>query len=241
LLCPPLSFVYKLLSINPGGDVCGQRPVIRSAAGQMAMEEADPFQSGRRVYTLIQGTTSCSCKSVRARLKPSTWCSWKMLPSGQMLSLNRRPNSLTVDGATATQATSDLRPLTTILRGMKVAGQISAREDIYVDVEINGPIVSDSKVTIGPNGIVHGPIKAREIVILGRVIGNIDATDKVAVAENADLRGDIQTLHISMDEKAYFMGKVNCRPLDAQLRPFPPASESRTVPPVRTATTVRAS
>ena len=123
---------------------------------------------------------------------------------------------------------------------MKVAGQISAREDIYVDVEINGPIASDSKVTIGPNGIVHGPIKAREIVILGRVFGNIDAVDKVALGEGADLRGNIQTVYISMNEKAYFKGRIDCRPLDAQVRPFPPASESRTAQPVRTATTARA-
>src|ERR1700727_1227095 len=68
----------------------------------------------------------------------------------------------------------------TFLTGIRIDGQIFAREDIYIDTDISAPIKSNCKVTIGPNATVHAEIKAREIVVLGRVIGNLEATEKVA-------------------------------------------------------------
>src|ERR1700676_4001411 len=100
------------------------------------------------------------------------------------------------------QPTPQSSNVTTILRGMRIEGLILAEEDMYVDNEVNGPITSNSKVTVGPRATIHGEIKAREIVIMGRVIGNVEATEKVALCDGADLRGDITTFLISMEEKA---------------------------------------
>jgi cytoskeletal protein CcmA (bactofilin family) len=102
----------------------------------------------------------------------------------------------------AVQPTPQSSNLTTILKGMRIEGSILAQEDMYVDNEVNGPITSNSKVTVGPSATIHGEIKAREIVIMGRVIGNVEATEKVALCDGADLRGDITTFLISIEEKA---------------------------------------
>src|ERR1700686_2383659 len=102
--------------------------------------------------------------------------------------------------------------VTTVLRGMRIEGLILAQEDMYVDNEVNRPITSNSKVTVGPSATIHGEIKAREIVIMGGVLGNVEATERVARCDGADLRGDIISFLISMEEKAYLEGKIDCGP-----------------------------
>jgi cytoskeletal protein CcmA (bactofilin family) len=114
----------------------------------------------------------------------------------------------------------------TNMKGLRIEGQISARDDMYIDAEINGPITSSARVTIGPNGAVRGPIKARELVVFGHVRGNIDAAERAALGEGADVVGDICTLYVSLHEKAYFKGSVDCSAFESQTLPFPPASES---------------
>ena len=133
--------------------------------------------------------------------------------------------SPTTSSTSPSEAAREPSSVATFLTGMRVEGPISAREDIHVDTDVNGPITSDSKVTVGPKATIHGEIKAREIVIMGRVIGNVDATEKVALCDGADLRGDITTFRISMEETAYFVGKIDCRP-SSQARAFPPGSST---------------
>ena len=79
----------------------------------------------------------------------------------------------------------ETRNTATIGKGVQIIGQILTKEDLYVDGNVEGSIESqDTKVTIGPNGRVQASIRAREVVILGKVKGNVEAVDKV------DLRKD---------------------------------------------------
>src|ERR1019366_10068720 len=157
-----------------------------------------------------------------------------MLTSHAMSSTGR-PNSFgpfakgiatTLPITSSMQSANEPAPAPTFLTGIRIDGQILAHEDIYIGTDISAPITSNCKVTIGPDATVHAEIRAREIVVLGRVIGNVEATEKVALCDGADMRGDIITVRISMAEKAYFAGKIDCMPdTDAhQVRSLPPAS-----------------
>jgi len=62
---------------------------------------------------------------------------------------------------------------------VKINGQIYSKEDLYVDGDVEGTMeLHEHRVTIGPNGKVHSNITAREVVILGNVQGNVEASDK---------------------------------------------------------------
>jgi len=98
---------------------------------------------------------------------------------------------------------------------------------MYVDTDVNGPITSDASVTVGPSGIIRGEVKGRQVVVFGRVLGDIEATEKVELHDGAEVTGDIYTFYISLDEKASFKGRIDCKPLDAVARQMPPASETR--------------
>lgn len=141
---------------------------------------------------------------------------------------DRRPaGSAGADAAGSLASPAGRTAPQTVLRSLKIEGPIFAHEDMYVDAEIDGPITSDASVTIGPSGVVLGEVKGRVVVVFGRVTGDIEATEKVDLRGSAKVTGDIYTFHISLDEKAAFKGRIDCKPLDALARPMSPASETR--------------
>jgi cytoskeletal protein CcmA (bactofilin family) len=112
---------------------------------------------------------------------------------------------------------SDPRNTATIGKAVKVNGQIFTKEDLYVDGDVEGTIESqDNKVTIGPNGRVQAGIRAREVVILGQVQGNVEAADKVDIRKDAKLVGDIISARISIEDGALFKGSIDIRKPDAK-------------------------
>jgi cytoskeletal protein CcmA (bactofilin family) len=128
---------------------------------------------------------------------------------------------------------SDPRNTATIGKAVKINGQIFAKEDLYVDGDVEGTIESqDNKVTIGPNGRVQAGIRAREVVILGQVQGNVEAADKVDIRKDAKLVGDIISARISIEDGALFKGSIDIRkpevkgtaPSTVVTAPTPPAA-----------------
>ncbi len=107
-----------------------------------------------------------------------------------------------------------------------VVGQIFTREDLYVDGDVEGTIESlDTRITIGTNGRVQASIKAREVVILGQIQGDVEATDKVDLRKDAKLVGNITTARISIEDGAVFKGSIDIR----KTEPKPAAAGSATV------------
>jgi cytoskeletal protein CcmA (bactofilin family) len=95
-------------------------------------------------------------------------------------------------------------------KAVKIDGQIYSKEDLYVDGDVEGTIeLQEHRLTIGPNGKVHSNIKAREVVILGNVQGNVEASDKLEVRKDARMVGDIKTARIVIEDGAYFKGSID--------------------------------
>ena len=95
-------------------------------------------------------------------------------------------------------------------KAVKIDGQIYSKEDLYVDGDVEGTIeLQEHRLTIGPNGKVHSNIKAREVVILGNVQGNVEASDKLEVRKDARVVGDIKTARLVIEDGAYFKGNID--------------------------------
>ena len=119
---------------------------------------------------------------------------------------------------------SDPRNTATIGKAVKVNGQIFTKEDLYVDGDVEGTIESqDNKVTVGPNGRVQASIRAREVVILGQVQGNVEAADKVDIRKDAKLVGDIISSRISIEDGALFKGSIDIRKPEVKPSGYTPA------------------
>jgi cytoskeletal protein CcmA (bactofilin family) len=109
----------------------------------------------------------------------------------------------------AAPSVAPARHVAAIGASMNIKGEIRAREELLVDGEVEGLVESQSLLTVGPNGKVRANIKAREVIILGSVRGNIDVAEKIAIREKGSLIGDIKAAGISIDDGAYFKGSID--------------------------------
>src|ERR1700692_3336617 len=95
-------------------------------------------------------------------------------------------------------------------KSVVLKGQIYGREDLTIDGEVEGTVeLQEHRLTVGPNGKVVATIKAREIVVLGTVQGNIETRDKIDIRKEAKVVGDIRTARIVIEDGAYFKGSID--------------------------------
>ncbi len=95
-------------------------------------------------------------------------------------------------------------------KSVTIKGQIFSQEDLTIDGEMEGSVeLKEHRLTVGPNGKIQAGIKAREIVVLGAINGNVEASDKIDIRKEARLVGDIKTSRIVIEDGAYFKGSID--------------------------------
>ncbi len=100
----------------------------------------------------------------------------------------------------------------TIGKSLVVKGEVTGSESLYIDGRVEGSIhLSGNRVTVGRNGVVDADIIAREIVILGKVHGNVTATDRVDIRNEGTLVGDVVAQRICIEDGAFFKGGIDIR------------------------------
>jgi cytoskeletal protein CcmA (bactofilin family) len=117
----------------------------------------------------------------------------------------------------------------TVGKGLFIKGEISGSESLFVDGKVEGSInLPGNRVTVGRNGQVAANITAREIVVLGKVRGNVIASDRVDIRAEGSLSGDVAAARISIEDGAFFKGGIDIRKPDvkqASTQPPPAAPE----------------
>ncbi len=115
----------------------------------------------------------------------------------------------------------------TIGKAVRIVGQIFSKEDLYVDGDLEGSVEAlEHRLTIGPHGNVKAEIKAREVVALGTVQGNVHAAEKMEIRKEAKLVGDVKTARITIEDGAYFKGSIDIvKPEPRPQAPKPPAPQ----------------
>ena len=118
-------------------------------------------------------------------------------------------------------------------------GQIISREDLTIDGEVEGSVeLKEHRLTIGPNGKVKASVKARELVVIGTIHGDVEITDKIDIRREAKLVGDIKTARVVIEDGAYFKGNIDivradaARPATSTLAPAPAQATASTPAPM---------
>ena len=111
--------------------------------------------------------------------------------------------------ATTTTVSADQA---TIGKSLVIKGEVTGSESLYIDGRVEGAInLPGNRVTIGRNGQVQANINAREVVVLGKVKGNLTASDRVDIRNEGSLTGDVVCQRISIEDGAYFKGGIDIR------------------------------
>jgi cytoskeletal protein CcmA (bactofilin family) len=123
----------------------------------------------------------------------------------------------------------------TIGKGLFIKGEITGSESLFVDGKVEGTInLPGNRVTVGRNGQVAASIVAREIVVLGKVRGNVTASDRVDIRAEGSLSGDVSAARISIEDGAFFKGGIDIRKPEVKLpSPAAPAPAPEILRPVQ--------
>jgi cytoskeletal protein CcmA (bactofilin family) len=105
----------------------------------------------------------------------------------------------------------------TIGKGLFIKGEITGSESLFIDGKVEGSInLPGNRLTVGRNGQVAASVTAREIVVLGKVRGNVSATDRVDIRAEGALTGDVAAARISIEDGAFFKGGIDIRKPDTK-------------------------
>ncbi len=100
----------------------------------------------------------------------------------------------------------------TLGKSLVIKGEVTGSESLYIDGRVEGSInLPGNRVTVGRNGVVSANISAREVVVLGKVRGNLTASDRVDIRGEGSLTGDVVAQRISIEDGAYFKGGIDIR------------------------------
>lgn len=132
---------------------------------------------------------------------------WRMFLSNQRVSV---PSSSVANPVHTESSAVDGQSV--IGRSLVIKGEITGTESIYVEGTVEGSIVlSGNRVTVGLSGRVAADIVAEDIVVMGELIGNCDASDHVYVRREGSICGNIVAAAISIEEGAHLTGTIEIR------------------------------
>jgi len=93
--------------------------------------------------------------------------------------------------------------------GLRVKGEISGNEDLFVNGIVEGPIQLGEKIlTVGPSGKLIANVVAREVIVFGEVKGNLVARDRIQIKKEGSVVGDLTTGRIVIEDGANFKGSI---------------------------------
>ena len=100
-----------------------------------------------------------------------------------------------------------------IARGTTIRGDIRFTGTLHLDGQVEGAVLADAGsnaiLTVSEVGRVVGDIRVPHAVIDGTVVGNIHATDRLELAAQARIQGDISYAVLEMTAGAQVNGKFS--------------------------------
>ena len=91
-----------------------------------------------------------------------------------------------------------------------IRGEVKGSEDLVIDGHVEGAItLAENRLTIGPNADVLADLSARDVLIQGKLKGNIIASGRVELRAGSAVEGDVRALRLAIEDNAVFRGKVD--------------------------------
>jgi cytoskeletal protein CcmA (bactofilin family) len=101
------------------------------------------------------------------------------------------------------------RGLSSLGSSIEIKGKVTGDEDLQIDGKVEGSVILNGhRLTVGSTGHLNSEVWARELVVYGKLTGNIHASDRVEIKKDGSVTGDITTARISVEDGAYFKGRI---------------------------------
>ena len=103
-----------------------------------------------------------------------------------------------------------MEKLVNIGQSIQIKGELTGNEDLTIEGKVEGKIsLKDHNLTIGANAKITAEIQAKTVMVIGEIVGNITADDKVEVAATGSMKGDIVAPRVALADGARFKGSID--------------------------------
>jgi cytoskeletal protein CcmA (bactofilin family) len=111
-------------------------------------------------------------------------------------------------------------------KSIVIRGEVKGGEDLVIDGRIEGTIqLAENRLTIGPNADVAADLSARDVLVQGKVQGNVVATGRVELRAGCQVLGDVRAFRLAIEDNAVLRGKVDLTQGQGPAKPAePPAA-----------------
>jgi len=100
--------------------------------------------------------------------------------------------------------------MATIGQSIVFKGELTGDEDLEIDGQVEGDVrLENHQLTIGPNGQLKAEVIAKSIIVIGRVKGNLTATERIDVQASGIVEGDVHAPRLNVQEGAVLNGSIN--------------------------------
>lgn len=117
-----------------------------------------------------------------------------------------------------------------------IDGDVRGEEDLLIEGEVSGTVqLKNNSLTIGPQGKVRADVYAHSIYVDGYLEGDLYGSERVHIRKSAQVRGNVTSPRVSVEDGAKFKGSIEMDPQAAQnmvgSRPAAPKSAAAPQPP----------
>ena len=159
-------------------------------------------------------------------------------PAGQAPSVPAQPPAvgtpIAAPGARAPEIESKRhmeRDVVNIGKSIIVKGELNGSEDLTIEGQVEGKIeLRQNVLTIGPNGKIKAQVFAKAVIVLGEVMGNVSASERVDIRDNGSVDGDIAAPRVAIADGAHFRGSIDMQRGPAQAKAAEAKPEAKAAP-----------
>jgi len=97
-------------------------------------------------------------------------------------------------------------------KSLRVKGDVEGDEDTVIEGRVEGRVtLKNHHLTVGANGEVQGEVSGKQVTIVGRVTGNVIASERIEVRETGQINGDVICPRLLVTEGALINGAITMK------------------------------
>jgi cytoskeletal protein CcmA (bactofilin family) len=102
------------------------------------------------------------------------------------------------------------RTTTVLTSDCEFKGALAFSGELELHGRLEGTIESEGgALTVGEQALIKAEIKVNDVLIYGKVQGNIHATGRIEIRGKAEVYGDLHSNRLAMDDGVVFVGRSN--------------------------------
>ena len=100
--------------------------------------------------------------------------------------------------------------MATVGQSIVFKGELTGDEDLEIEGQVDGQVeLSNHQITVGANGLLKAQVNAKSIIVIGQVIGDLTATERIEIQATGVVEGNLRTPRLNVQEGAVLNGSID--------------------------------